>query len=173
MAKATCDKLGVEHTVVDITSLTSILSNSALTSAEAIPEGHYADETMKRTVVPNRNMIMASIAIGYAVNIGYEAIALGVHAGDHAIYPDCRPEFIHALEAISAIANYEPIGIYAPYIHTDKIGIVSDGLQLCVDFALTWTCYKGLDEPCGVCGSCVERKEAFVQNDAIDPLWKS
>lgn len=171
-AKATCEKLSVPHTIVELDFLRQLLSRSALTSDIAVPEGHYEDESMKLTVVPNRNMIMASIAIGYAVNLEFDEVALGVHAGDHAIYPDCRPEFIQRLSAIADIANYRPIKIYAPFIGLDKGDIAIQGKKLGVDYAFSWTCYKGLDTPCGLCGACQERAEAFKKADMNDPLLR-
>jgi 7-cyano-7-deazaguanine synthase len=168
-AAKTCEALGVEHKIVDMTFLKEIVSNSALTSDIEVPEGHYEDETMKLTVVPNRNMIMASIAIGWAVNEDYDEIALGVHAGDHAIYPDCRPEFIHALREVAAIANFKAIGVYTPYLHVDKGDIAIEGKELGVDYSMTHTCYKGGDVPCGVCGACQERAEAFIKAGVPDP----
>lgn len=170
VAKANAEALGLKHTVVDMDFMANLLSNSALTGDIDVPEGHYEDKNMKLTVVPNRNMIMASIAIGYAVNIGYEAVALGVHAGDHAIYPDCRPEFIEKLNAVSQIANYEPIKVIAPYVNMNKIDIVARGSEIGVDYSKTWTCYKGLDKACGRCGSCQERLEAFAANNLTDPV---
>ena len=170
-AKENCELLGIEHKVIDMQFLKELVSNSALTSDQAVPEGHYEDENMKATVVPNRNMIMASIAIGWAVNEGFNAIAMGVHAGDHAIYPDCRPEFVEALNAVAKIANYEAIEVLAPYLATDKVGILEDGLKIGVDYTKTWTCYKGLELPCGKCGSCQERTLAFLENNAVDPLY--
>lgn len=170
MAKKTCEKLGVEHKIIDISFIKELVSNSALTSDIEVPEGHYESENMKLTVVPNRNMIFASIAIGYAVNIGFDEIALGIHAGDHHIYPDCRPEFLDALRAISLVSNEQKIYICAPFLHLDKGDIVAMGSDLNVDYSLTWTCYKGLDKPCGKCGSCVERREAFDRLKIKDPL---
>lgn len=170
VAKANAEALGLKHTVVDMDFMADLLSNSALTGDIDVPEGHYEEENMKLTVVPNRNMIMASIAIGYAVNLGYEAVALGVHAGDHAIYPDCRPEFIEKLNAVSQIANYEPIKVIAPYVNMNKIEIVARGSEIGVDYSKTWTCYKGLDKACGRCGSCQERLEAFAANNLTDPV---
>lgn len=170
-AKATCEKLGVEHKIIDITSIADLISNSSLTSKEIeVPEGHYADDNMKKTVVPNRNSIMANIAIGYAVNIGAQEVALGVHAGDHTIYPDCRPEFIDALRALAKISNWESVEIYTPYLHGDKTSIIAEGILLGVDYSLTWTCYKGGEKACGVCGSCQERLEAFEANGIEDPV---
>lgn len=124
---------------------------------------------MKATVVPNRNMIMSSIAIGWAVNEDFDEVALGVHAGDHAIYPDCRPEFIETLAAVAQIANYKPIGIYAPFLKLDKGDIARIGKALGVDYSLTHTCYEGSETPCGKCGACQERAEAFAKAEATDP----
>ncbi len=170
MAEENCEVFGIEHRVVNLSSLTELLGGSALTDDIEVPEGHYEDENMKATVVPNRNAIMANIAIGWAVSLGFDRIALGVHSGDHAIYPDCRPIFIKALSVLADVANYDPIEIYAPYLYTDKIGIVKEGKELGVDYGKTWTCYKGLDLACGKCGSCQERLEAFRKNNLIDPL---
>ena len=171
-ASKTCQKLGVEHKVVDISFIKELVSHSALTSDEVVPEGHYAAENMKRTVVPNRNMIMSSIAIGWAVNEDYDEVALGVHAGDHAIYPDCRPEFVEALRTIAKIANFKPIEIYTPFLNIDKGDIAIEGKKLGVDYSLTHTCYNGKETPCGKCGACQERKEAFTKAKLVDPLIK-
>lgn len=169
-AEQTCDKLGIKHHIVEMQFMKELLSNSALTGDIEVPEGHYESENMKLTVVPNRNMIMASIAIGYAVNIDADEVALGVHAGDHAIYPDCRPEFIDALDNIAQIANFKAISIYAPFLNIDKADIVKIGKELNVDYSLSWTCYKGKEKPCGKCGSCQERAYAFEKNNIKDPL---
>lgn len=165
MARETCKKLNIEHTIADISFINKLLQGSSLTSDIEVPEGHYADENMKNTVVPNRNMIMASLAIGYAVSLDYDAISLGVHSGDHAIYPDCRPEFIKALRGISKVSNYKSIKVITPFININKTEIVKQGIALGVNFSLTWTCYKGEEKPCGKCGSCVEREEAFSFNN--------
>ena len=125
VAKENAEALGLKHTVVEMGFMSDLLSNSALTGDIDVPEGHYEDENMKLTVVPNRNMLMASIAIGYAVNLEYNTVALGVHSGDHAIYPDCRPEFVKALNEVAKIANYQPIEVIAPYINMNKINIVA------------------------------------------------
>lgn len=169
-ASRTCKKLGVEHKIVDISFIKEIVSNSALTGDIPVPEGHYEAESMKLTVVPNRNMIMASIAIGWAVNLDYDEIALGVHAGDHTIYPDCRPEFIDALSEIAAVANFKSIGIVAPYLYSDKGDIAIEGKRLGVDYSSTQTCYVGTAIPCGRCGACQERAEAFRKAEELDPL---
>jgi len=170
-AKKICQKLNVENRQIDLSSISKLIDSSSLTSNMDIPEGHYKDENMKNTVVPNRNMIMASIAIGYAVNEGFDTVALGVHSGDHAIYPDCRPEFIQELKDIARIANYKSIDIYTPYLYKDKAEIIAEGIKLNVDYSLTWTCYKGLDKACGKCGSCVERVLAFSKNNYKDPVF--
>lgn len=170
VAKSNTEALGLSHKVVEMSFMADLLSNSALTGDIDVPEGHYEDENMKLTVVPNRNMIMASIAIGYAVNLEFDTVALGVHSGDHAIYPDCRPEFIKELNDVSRIANYQAIDVIAPYIDMDKTSIVARGSEIGVDYSKTWTCYKGLDKACGRCGSCQERLEAFVNNGLVDPV---
>jgi 7-cyano-7-deazaguanine synthase len=169
-AAKTCTKLNIDHKVIDITSLNSIIKGSALTDDIDVPEGHYKDASMKLTVVPNRNAIMANIAIGYAVSLNFDRVALGVHAGDHAIYPDCRPLFIKALNVLADVANYKPIEIFAPYLNLSKGEIVKRGLDLNVDFGLTHTCYNGKEVACGKCGSCVERVLSFDENDLVDPI---
>ena len=158
------------HDIVDLSDVGRVLTGSALTDDVDVPTGHYADETMKLTVVPNRNAILASVAAGVAVARRHDAIVLGVHSGDHAIYPDCRPEFVDALNALLAVANYDPVRVDAPFLHTDKRGILGIGFGLGVDYAATWTCYVGGDQPCGNCGSCVERAEAFDDLGRDDPL---
>jgi len=169
-AAETCKLLGLEHEIIDLSGLSSILSNNSLTGNIDVPEGHYADESMKLTVVPNRNMIMLSIAIGYAINIGSENVSYGAHAGDHDIYPDCRPEFVRAIQDVADQCHYYPIRVCAPYLNITKGDVVAKGLELGVDYSLTWTCYKGKDLACGKCGSCTERLEAFTVNNSIDPI---
>lgn len=169
-AKKTCQKLGIEHKVIDLSFLKEMVSNSALTGDIPVPHGHYAAENMKLTVVPNRNMIMASIAIGWAVNLEYDEIATAVHAGDHTIYPDCRPAYIKALATIADVANFRPINIYTPYLYLDKGDIAIDGVKLGVDYSITHSCYEGTNPPCGKCGACQERKEAFEKAGVPDPL---
>lgn len=161
-AAKTCEKFQIEHFIVDLTSITSLISNSSLTGGIEVPEGHYEDETMKKTVVPNRNMIMLSIAIGYAENLGYECVAIANHAGDHAIYPDCRTEFIKQLSKAAELGTYNEIYILAPYSDITKTDIAKIGLNLGIDYDKeTWSCYKGLEEHCHKCGTCVERDEAI------------
>jgi 7-cyano-7-deazaguanine synthase len=170
MAQRTCEKVGVEQTIVDLSGLGGILANNALTGEIEMPEGHYESEGMKLTVVPNRNMIMLSIAIGYAINIGSEDVYYGAHAGDHAIYPDCRSEFVVAIQNVAELCHYDPVNVHAPYLDISKADIISRGLSIGVDYSLTWTCYAGEEKACGKCGSCVERLEAFEINGVKDPL---
>lgn len=175
-AKGYCLSLGVDHTTVDMRSVGQSLLfgsqqyGSTLTSARPVPLGHYAEESMKQTVVPNRNMIMLSMAVGYAVSLEAPKVYTAVHAGDHAIYPDCRPAFIEAMNAVTRIANYIPVEIAAPYLDIDKGSILARGLALNLDYGFSWTCYNGRERACGKCGACTERLEAFTVNGATDPL---
>lgn len=170
-AAVTCQKLGLSHQIVDLSEQLSPLLDSALTrSDQAVPEGHYADENMKATVVPNRNMIMLSIAAGYAISIGADAVAYAAHAGDHAIYPDCRPRFREAMQNVLDVCHFTPIELSTPYIDIDKGQICAIGRDLGVPYEDSWTCYKGQEAPCGVCGACVERAEAFQFAGIVDPL---
>lgn len=169
-AASVCDNLNISHKIVDITAINSLIAGSSLTSDIAIPEGHYEAESMQSTVVPNRNMILLSLAIGYAVSIGAEAVYYGAHSGDHAIYPDCRPEFVEKMNDVSLIANYEPVRIAVPYLLNNKAEILADGLAMGLDYSQTWTCYNGREKACGKCGACMERLEAFAANQQTDPL---
>lgn len=169
-AQKVCDELAIPHKVVDITAIHQLLLGSSLTDDIEIPDGHYEEESMKSTVVPNRNMIMLSLAIGYAVSVGAEAVYYGAHGGDHAIYPDCRPEFVEKMSAVSKVANYEEISVFAPFINLTKIEILAKGLAMNLDYSKSWTCYKGREKACGKCGACQERLEAFAENGLMDPL---
>ncbi|MCP5207772.1 MAG: 7-cyano-7-deazaguanine synthase QueC [Hahellaceae bacterium] len=169
-AQKVCDELGLPHKIVDITAINQLLLGSSLTDDIEVAEGHYEEESMKSTVVPNRNMIMLSLAVGYAVSIGANAVYYGAHGGDHAIYPDCRPEFVKRMDAVSAVANYEPVAIRAPFLNSSKTEILGEGLKLGLNYAKTWTCYNGRERACGRCGSCNERLEAFAAFNLRDPL---
>ena len=169
-ASAVCTELGLPHKVLDIRSLQAVMAGSALTGGSEVPEGHYEEESMKSTVVPNRNMILLSLATGYAVTVSADAVWFGAHGGDHAIYPDCRPEFVEKMDAVCRVANYEPVAVEAPYIRADKAEILAEGLAMGRDYSQTWTCYNGRHKACGVCGSCVERLEAFASQGIADPL---
>jgi len=159
-----------------------MLGGSALTDDIAVPDGHYAEETMKITVVPNRNAIMLTIAFGLASAQGADAVAAAVHGGDHFIYPDCRPAFIEAFQTMQncALDGQSTIKLYTPFVTISKADIVSIGKELVVPFEKTWSCYKGGATHCGRCGTCVERIEAFHLAHVDDPtkyadteFWKT
>jgi len=170
-AKKCADRLGVPHHVVDISNVGKLLGGSALTDNVDVPDGHYAEESMKITVVPNRNAIMLTIAYGAAASMGADAVATAVHGGDHFIYPDCRPGFIKAFDDMQkhALDGVAEIDLYAPFVNISKADIVSEGVQCGAPFADTWSCYKGGDIHCGRCGTCVERREAFHLAGVEDP----
>ena len=172
-ASLSCQKLKVPHRIIPFTDdLKYLISNSALTdNTTQIPQGHYADENMKVTVVPNRNMIMLALAAGYAISIGAKNLAYAAHAGDHTIYPDCRPEFMLAMSTALCLCHFDDgITLLAPFMHINKNDICVIGTKLNVPFEDTWTCYVGGQEPCGKCGACVERAEAFAFAKRTDPL---
>lgn len=169
-ASRACTELGVKHKIIDISAINELIGGSSLTSDIAVPEGHYAQASMKQTVVPNRNMILLSMAVGYAVSLEASKVYYGAHSGDHAIYPDCRPEFVERMNDVCAIANYEKVEIISPFLYQSKIEILAAGLKLALNYNLTWTCYNGREKACGKCGACQERLEAFAKNDCIDPL---
>jgi 7-cyano-7-deazaguanine synthase len=169
-AARVCKQLNIHHKIVDISAINSIIAGSSLTDDIDVAEGHYEDENMKNTVVPNRNMILLSLAVGYAVSLEANEVYYGAHSGDHAIYPDCRPEFVEKMQDVCRIANYEAVDIVVPYLQNDKIEILRDGLSMGLNYADTWTCYNGREKACGKCGACQERLEAFQENQSIDPL---
>ncbi|MFC0268506.1 7-cyano-7-deazaguanine synthase QueC [Kushneria aurantia] len=171
VAERVCRELGVAHQLVDIRAIHGLIGASALTDAsQQMPRADYAEENMKATVVPNRNMILLSLAIGHAVNLACGLCYYGAHGGDHAIYPDCRPEFVARMNAVAAIANYTPVEIRAPYLHESKATILAEGLAMGLDYANSWTCYLGEALACGECGSCRERLKAFAEQGITDPL---
>lgn len=169
-AQNVCQELGIHHKIVDISAINQLIGGSSLTDDIEVPEGHYAADNMKSTVVPNRNMILLSLAVGYAVSLEAQAVYYGAHSGDHFIYPDCRPEFVQKMNDVCQIANYEPVDIISPYLQQTKIEILKDGLAMGLDYGKTWTCYNGREKACGKCGSCQERLEAFTLNNTVDPL---
>lgn len=164
-------KLGVPHHILDMSQIGSHLSGSALTDDVDVPDGHYAEENMKITIVPNRNAIMLSIGFGIAASIKADAVAAAVHGGDHFIYPDCRPEFIQSFEDMQRLAldGYADVCLYTPFVEISKGAIVAEGAKHSVPFADTWSCYKGHEKHCGKCGTCVERREAFALAGVEDP----
>lgn len=164
-------RLDVPHRIVDIRAIGAALSGSALTDDVAVPDGHYAEETMKLTIVPNRNAIMLTVAFGMAAAQKADAVAAAVHGGDHFIYPDCRPGFIAAFQAMqdAALDGVARVALLTPYVEGSKADIVVDGARHGVPFAETWSCYKGGMLHCGRCGTCVERREAFDLAGVSDP----
>jgi 7-cyano-7-deazaguanine synthase len=166
--------LDVAWTLIDLhaAGLTNVFTGSALTDGTvSVPGGHYADESMRITVVPNRNAIMLSIACALAVTRDAGAVAFGAHSGDHFIYPDCRPEFVRAFEAMVnvAVEGLASIEILAPFLSMTKTDIVRLGDELKVPFERTWSCYRGGELHCGTCGTCFERREAFAHAHVADP----
>lgn len=164
-------RLGVPHHLIDMRGIGAALTGSALTDDLEVPDGHYAEDTMRITVVPNRNAIMLSIAFGIAAANGDQAVATAVHGGDHFIYPDCRPAFTNAFNTMQAAAldGYADVRLFTPFVHRDKAAIVTEGARQATPFARTWSCYKGGDVHCGRCGTCVERREAFDLAGVPDP----
>lgn len=162
------DDLGVHLVNVAITGA-AIFRSALISTNLEIPSGKYAPENLAATVVPNRNSVMANLAAALCVSLDYDGIALAVHAGDHAVYPDCSPEFIHALQSLLTIATGRPLRVEAPFLYNTKSQIVFQGAMLGVPFEKTWSCYKGGELHCGVCSTCIERKQAFVEAGVEDP----
>jgi 7-cyano-7-deazaguanine synthase len=162
----------VGHKIVDLSSLAGLLPGSSLTdSGVDVPDGHYAEESMRMTVVPNRNAIMANIAIGIASASGADIVAMGMHAGDHAVYPDCRPEFVKSLRQtmVHALKGFHTPRLETPFLRMTKTQIAETGALLGAPLGLSWSCYKGGSLHCGTCGTCTERKEAFKDAGLTDP----
>jgi 7-cyano-7-deazaguanine synthase len=157
------------HHTVDLSGVRPIIARGSLVGDQSVPEGHYADDNMKATVVPNRNMIMLAVAAGHAMATGAKRVAYAAHGGDHTIYPDCREDFVNALNTAVGLADWSRVTVFAPFVRMSKADIVTLGNQLEVPFALTWSCYKGELHHCGVCGTCVERREAFLLAGVEDP----
>ncbi len=170
-AAAAAERLRVPHILIDLTAITPYLKGSALTDNVAVPEGHYAAETMKQTIVPNRNSIMLAVAFGVAAGQGYNAVAMAIHAGDHFIYPDCRPDFVEMFERMEqkAMEGMWDIKLLTPFVTITKADIARHAHTLNVPIAETWSCYKGGAIHCGRCGTCVERREAFALAKIDDP----
>lgn len=162
-AKMHCERLGIKHITINLDFMHQYFKSSLLDGAEAIPEGHYADDNMKSTVVPFRNGIMLAIAIGIAESNNLDQVFIANHGGDHTIYPDCRPEFVNAIDAAATAGTYNNVKVIAPYTKITKSDIARIGKRLGIDYAETWSCYKGGEVHCGKCGTCVERKEALAE----------
>jgi len=162
-------RLGVRHEVIELPFVDRLFASDLLKSGGEIPEGHYEAENMKRTVVPFRNPIMLSIATGFAESVGAQGLVIAAHGGDHAIYPDCRENFMQAMAEAMRLGTYAGIQLLRPFIALNKGQIAAEGARLGVDFARTWSCYKGHVLHCSKCGTCVERREAFLQAGLVDP----
>ena len=169
-AEKIAQALGLPHRILRLPDLGPLLGGSSLTDDEMeLPEGHYAEESMKATVVPNRNMILLALAGGHALSIGFDTIAYAAHAGDHTIYPDCRPEFADAMEKALGLADWQNLDLHRPFVNFSKEELVRKGNELGAPLELTWSCYAGREKHCGKCGTCVERKEAFALAKVEDP----
>lgn len=162
-AKLHCQRLGIEHLVIPLDFMQRFFQSSLLKGGKEIPEGHYADENMKSTVVPFRNGIMLAIAAGMAESRGLKNVMMANHGGDHAIYPDCRPEFVDAMDRAITAGTYEGVKLLAPYTSLTKTQIALIGKKIGINYAETWSCYKGGVHHCGKCGTCVERREALAE----------
>ena len=170
-AKENCQELNLKHTLIDIGDPLSIFGSTSLVDVDnKIPHGSYKEESMKSTIVPNRNMIFISYAIAYSIANNISEVWYGAHAGDHFIYPDCRPAFLDSINQAAGLCDPSEVSVMAPFINLNKGEIFKVGLDMDLDYSKTWTCYEGLDNACGKCGSCVERLEAFADNKSSDPL---
>lgn len=174
-ATTICDHIGVKNQVVDVSEVSRLFPSALTSAALSIPSGHYQAATMKQTVVPNRNAFLLSIGYGYAVSNGSDYLLYGAHAGDHFIYPDCRPAFVQALNKAFRLGNkgFGNVSLTAPFITLTKSEIVAKGLRFFVPYEKTWSCYMGLNRPCLQCGTCTERTEAFMRNNVPDPLLRT
>jgi 7-cyano-7-deazaguanine synthase len=163
------DRLKLRHVVVPFDFIGRHFKSDLLKAGGAVPEGHYADENMKRTVVPFRNGIMLAVAGGFAESAGARGLVIAAHGGDHAIYPDCREDFMTGMAAALKAGTYAQVELLRPFISLNKAQIAAEGAKLGVDFARTWSCYVGGANHCGRCGTCVERREAFQLAGLTDP----
>ncbi len=168
-ARHQAERLGIPHVIIPLGFIAQHFSSDLLLTGGEIPKGHYEQDSMKKTVVPFRNGIMLSIAAGIAETRHAEAIVIGAHSGDHAIYPDCRETFMAAMSEAVRLGTYADIEIVRPFIALTKAQIVMRGQELGVDFSQTWSCYVGGETHCGLCGTCVERREAFQLAEIPDP----
>jgi 7-cyano-7-deazaguanine synthase len=161
-------KVNVPHLVMDLKSIGALLESDLLKQGGEIPDGHYEEENMKKTVVPFRNGIMLSVAVGIAESTKLEGVFIANHAGDHAVYPDCRMEFIGPMNEAAIAGTYNNVAIYTPFLNMTKREIAQKGKQIGIEFENTWSCYKGGDMHCGRCGTCVERIEALLGFDPTE-----
>lgn len=163
------ERNGIPHHTVSLDFMDRLFTSGLLKSGGSIPDGHYAEDSMKQTVVPFRNGIMLAVAAGFAESIGAGGVIIAAHSGDHAIYPDCREPFMLAMGQAMGQGTYAHIELLRPFIAMDKAGIARRGSELGLDFSETWSCYKGGEIHCGTCGTCVERREAFILAGLADP----
>ncbi len=163
------ERAKINHVIADISCIHGLIAKGALTGEEEVPEGFYTDESQKITIVPNRNMILLAIAVGYAVKVDEREVYYAAHKSDYAIYPDCRKEFVKALDTAVYLATDRSVEVKAPFLDMTKAEVVKLGLELRVPYELTWSCYKGEERPCLKCGTCLERTEAFLLNGVKDP----
>ena len=168
-ARLHCQRLGIEHLIIPLDFIHQYFQSSLLSGDDAIPEGHYADENMQSTVVPFRNGIMLAIAAGLAESRGLDCIMMANHSGDHTVYPDCRPQFVEAFGAATQAGTYNGVRLVAPFTHLNKSDIARLGRDLGINYAETWSCYRGGERHCGRCGTCVERREALADAGIDDP----
>ena len=168
-ARLHCERLGIPHIVIPLDFMTKYFKSSLLEGGEEIPEGHYADENMKSTVVPFRNGIMLSIAVGIAESNDLRFVMMANHAGDHTIYPDCTPQFVDAFDEAARAGTFVKVGLLSPFTNWTKTDIARRGKELGINYAETWSCYKGEEKHCGKCGTCVERREALSEAGIEDP----
>jgi 7-cyano-7-deazaguanine synthase len=162
--------VGKDRLIINVASCFALSQSALLKSGGPIPEGHYEEPTMSQTVVPGRNSVFIAVLTGLAESMGFDEVHIGIHSGDHAIYPDCRPEFFVQMRAAMLMASDGKVELVAPFLTGDKITIIEEGLRLKVPYKHTRTCYKDQPLSCGMCGACVERLEAFSKNDTHDPI---
>ena len=167
-AQLHCKRLGIRHMIIPLAFMGQYFESSLLSGADAIPEGNYDDVNMRSTVVPFRNGIMLSVAVGLAESYGLKYVMMANHGGDHTIYPDCRPEFVKAFSEAARTGTYLGITLLCPYTNLTKGQIAAIGLRLGIDYSETWSCYKGMEHHCGRCGTCVERREALAEAGITD-----
>ena len=160
-ARLHCERLGIRHLVISLAFIREYFRSSLLSGGEAVPEGNYAEDNMRSTVVPFRNAIMLSVAVGMAENEGLQYVMMANHSGDHTVYPDCRPEFVQAMDKAAEAGTWNNVRLLTPYTMLSKADIARRGKQLGIDYSETWSCYKGGEIHCGKCGTCVERREAL------------
>ena len=164
-----CRSLHIPNRIVSLNFMADAFKSDLLKSGGIIPDGHYEEQSMKKTVVPFRNGIFLSLGTGYAESLGADAIAIAAHAGDHTIYPDCREDFLSPMSQAMEKGTYAKIKLLRPFVSMDKTSIVRRGVELKINYARTWSCYKGGALHCGTCGTCIERREAFMNAGIPDP----